>query len=133
MNAVLQGFVAAGAGPKKTHPSCPLCKRDYAAIRRPAVPLASNSAAAVSAAIAAMAAGPGSFESLPIQSILPPPSQFLAVAFDGFSDQAQCRHLPSRWPTSCPLTRRFPAKASPAPDAAADAVGTDFDPERGWP
>ena len=76
MNAVLQGFVAAGAGPKKTHPSCPLCKRDYAAIRRPAVPLASNSAAAVSAAIAAMAAGPGSFESIPIQSILPPPSQF---------------------------------------------------------
>lgn len=76
MNAVLQGFVAAGAGPKKTHPSCPMCKRDYAAIRRPAFPLSSNSSAAVSAAIAAMAAGPGSFESIPIQSILPPPSQF---------------------------------------------------------
>jgi len=64
VQAVLQGFVPAGSGSKKTHPSCPQCKRDYAVVRR--FPSATSAAAALAA--------PASAETIPIQDILPPPN-----------------------------------------------------------
>jgi hypothetical protein len=63
LQSIMQGFIAAVAAAKKTHPSCPLCKRDYSAIRRPV-----NSANPI--------AGQTAYEFTPIASILPPPNSF---------------------------------------------------------
>ena len=84
-NEAMGGWIAQGssaAKDKKSHPSCPMCKREYTAIRKMVVINAPASSAAASSSAAAAASPPplptvdSPFESIPVSIIVPPPFQY---------------------------------------------------------